>query len=157
MFKRRFLAVLVLVLAGLVGYFVYTSEVKPDSRFPFSLGLDLNGGTHLVYEADTDKLDKSEVDNSMNALRDVVERRVNIFGVSEPLVQIETPGFFTEGTKHRLIVELPGVTDTDEAVKMIGKTPILEFRLMNEFPDATTEELEKKTLDELFVYTGLTG
>jgi len=77
--------------------------------------------------------------------------------VSEPLVQIETPGFFTEGTKHRLIVELPGVTDTDEAVKMIGKTPILEFRLMNEFPNATPEELEKKTVDELFAYTGLTG
>jgi protein-export membrane protein SecD len=66
----------------------------------------------------------------MDALRDVIERRVNLFGVAEPLVQIErTTGIFSDEREERLIVELPGVTDVDEAVSMIGRTPLLEFKL----------------------------
>ena len=155
MFKRRFFAFVVIVLAVLVGYFVYSTE-NPESKFAFKLGLDLNGGTHLVYEADTSNL-TSDANQAMSALRDVVERRVNIFGVSEPIVQIEKAGFFNEEGTDRLIVELPGVTDTNQAIEMIGKTPLLEFRLMNEFPNATEEELSQKSFDELFAYTGLTG
>ena len=93
----------------------------------------------------------------MTALRDVIERRVNMFGVSEPLVQVEEGGVLGSGREERLIVELPGVTDVKDAVAMIGQTPLLEFKLANEFPGLSEEELQQKTIDEVFSPTGLTG
>ena len=90
---------------------------------PFKLGLDLQGGIHLVYEADLSQIEAFEHDSAMEGLRDVIERRINFFGVSEPVVQ-------TEGKKdtRRLIVDLAGVFDTNEAIQLIGQTPFLEFR-----------------------------
>ena len=120
----RIFAVVLIIFGGLLGYFVYTSE-SDDSRFPFKFGLDLAGGSHLIYQADISKVDQSEVKGAMTSLREVVERRVNIFGVSEPIVQTEE----TLSGDHRLVVELPGVTDLNEATQIIGKTPSLEFRL----------------------------
>ncbi|KKU49455.1 MAG: Protein translocase subunit SecD, partial [Parcubacteria group bacterium GW2011_GWA1_47_10] len=135
MWKTR-LAAIVLLVAGIgIGYFVYASEVAlhgsrvvPGSaalnRFPFKLGLDLSGGAHLIYRADLASTTPSERKDSMDALRDVIERRVNLFGVAEPLVQIESGASDREG---RLIVELPGVTDVNKAIQLIGETPTLEF------------------------------
>ena len=120
---RIFAAVLLVFGAGLV-FFVGTSNTD-EARFPFRLGLDLAGGTHLVYQADTSSISENEVDGAMSALREVVERRTNLFGVSEPLVQTER----TFDGDRRLVVELPGVTDLEEAVRVIGETPLLEFRL----------------------------
>jgi preprotein translocase subunit SecD len=92
-------------------------------EIPFKLGLDLQGGSHLVYEADLSNIEKEEYSSAMQGLRDVIERRVNLFGVQEPLVQTEqAPGH------HRLIVELAGIIDPAEAIKMIGQTPFLEFK-----------------------------
>lgn len=90
---------------------------------PFRLGLDLQGGTHLVYEADVSQLEKDNINEATEGVRDVIERRVNLFGVTEPLVQIDTVG-----DHHRLIVELAGVKDISLAIKMIGETPSLDFR-----------------------------
>lgn len=128
--RVRLGAIAVLVIGLMIGNFVYSSQVNPESRFPFRLGLDLSGGTHLVYRADVSQIATGEVDDAMEALRDVIERRVNLFGVAEPLVQVETTaGVFSASAENRLIVELPGVTDVDEAVAMIGLTPLLEFKL----------------------------
>lgn len=125
------LTALILLLGGLgIGYFDYASQADPNARFPFRLGLDLSGGTHLVYRADISELGSADVADSMDALRDVIERRVNLFGVSEPLVQLEETSALISGQKdHRLVVELPGVTDVDAAIAMIGQTPLLEFKL----------------------------
>jgi preprotein translocase subunit SecD len=163
--KTRIIAVFLIIFSVLVGLFVYYSELPGTSIYkPFKLGLDLNGGTHLVYRADVSKIDPKEVDESMNALRDVIERRVNIFGVSEPLVQIESGGFLSaQGAEQKLIVELPGVTDIDEAVKSIKATPRLDFKIltiedqkavddMKLDTEAATKEIEKRLKD-----TGLTG
>lgn len=90
-------------------------------EIPFRLGLDLQGGTHLVYETDLSKIESREWKQSLEGLRDVIERRVNLFGVQEPTIQVE------ERSK-RLIVELAGVKDISEAIQMIGKTPYLEFK-----------------------------
>ncbi len=90
---------------------------------PFKLGLDLQGGTHLVYEADLSDLPKEEHGSSMQGLRDVIERRVNLFGVEEPVVQIQETDRYS-----RLIVELAGIKDPAQAIEMIGQTPFLEFR-----------------------------
>lgn len=91
----------------------------------FVLGLDLLGGAHLLYEADFSGL-AADVDtaSAMQGVRDVVERRVNFFGVSEPVVQLS-------GT-NRLIVEIAGVKDVNEAIKLIGETPFLEFKERDE-------------------------
>jgi protein-export membrane protein SecD len=157
--RTRFFAILLLAAGACLGYFIYASQIPgtPFSGFPFKRGLDLSGGTHLVYRADTSAVPAGEVGDSMEALRDVIERRVNLFGVSEPLVQIERGG--TVGTAdERLIVELPGVTDTSKAVALIGQTPTLDFKLVRAGMDKLTrEELGKKTFDEVFVTTGLTG
>ncbi|MBT3282763.1 protein translocase subunit SecD [bacterium] len=160
MFKVRIITLVILVAAAGVGYFSYSSEINEESRFQFKLGLDLAGGTHLVYKADTSELPASDVSTSMDTLRDVIERRTNLFGVSEPMVQIEKSSVFAGGEREqRLIVELPGVTDISEAVRIIGETPLLEFRLVNQDvePLAEGEELTQEIFDAMFTSTDLTG
>jgi len=144
----------VLLVAAAAAWFVFASE-KPEGRFAFRLGLDLRSGSHLVYTADTTAVPEGETRSAMEALRNVVERRVNAFGVSEPIVQVERAGAFGG---DRLIVELPGITDVKEAAAQIGRTPSLEFRLLkDEAKTLTEEELKIKTADELFTDTGLSG
>ena len=135
MLKTRLIALGVLAVGCAVGWFVYTTEAGGE-RFPFRFGLDLSGGTHLVYRADTSRLAAQDVEQSMEALRDTIEQRVNLFGVSEPIVQTEQGGFVAGNDEQRLIVELPGVTDTQEAIRLIGETPVLEFRLQETLPFA---------------------
>lgn len=143
MTKARIGAFFIFLIAALFGYFVYASESAKDgslARFPFRFGLDLSGGTHLVYRALVAQVPSGDVDNSMESLRDVIERRVNLFGVAEPVVQVEeTLGIISQGKEQRLIVELPGVTDIDKAVAMIGQTPLLEFRLERTGAGATSD------------------
>ncbi len=86
------------------------------------LGLDLAGGSQLVFEADTSKISEGKKSSSLESLRNVIERRVNLFGISEPNVQ--TSNF--QG-KDRVVVELPGVSDTKEAQALIGRTAQLVF------------------------------
>ena len=140
----------ILLLGGVfLGWWLYTSPQSEDGK-QFKFGLDLVGGSHLVYEADTATLEPAEVSEAMSALRDVIERRTNLFGVSEPLVQVEKASVFSESDKtERLIVELPGVTDLKEAVAIIGATPQLEFKLVDD-PVGTSTELT-------YTDTGLTG
>ncbi len=130
-FLRIFRALLVLAVIGFLGHFVYTNATRDGAEHPFKLGLDLAGGSHLVYEADISKIDPVEVPELMSVLRDVVERRINIFGVSEPVVYVESSSIVAEERHERLVIELPGVTDVSEAVAEIGRTPLLEFKLVD--------------------------
>ena len=138
--KIRILA-LIILFVGLAAGFYNVAEFLGfrDSWWerPFRLGLDLQGGTHLVYRADTSSVASSEIAEAMAGVRDIIERRVNLFGVAEPVVQTENVG-----GERRLIVELAGVFDIREAIKTIGETPFLEFK-----------ELKGKD----FVATNLTG
>jgi len=102
----------------------------------FKLGLDLQGGTHLVYEADLSNIASEDYMDSMQGVRDVIERRVNLFGVSEPVIQVNKVG-----SHYRLIVELAGVKNAHEAIKMIGETPFLDFR---EEIEVSQEELDEQ-------------
>jgi len=156
MFKTRIIAIVILLLGIGLGFFVYKSEVTHRNlaedakatgvaKFPFKLGLDLSGGTHLVYKADVSLIDSTELKNSMDALRDVIERRVNVFGVSEPIVQVQNGGFSNAG-EERLIVDLPGVTDVAKAIEMIGQTPILDFRTEN--PNGDEVPIQEATVDK---------
>jgi len=143
---RSWSVVLILALA-FFGWFI-TSRF-----FPFRLGLDLAGGTQLTYKADTASIPQADISGAMETLKDVIERRVNLFGVSEPVIQVEGAGAFSR--ENRLIVDLPGVTEIQEAITLIGQTPTLEFRLMKE--GITSAPTATSTLDDYFVSTGLTG
>ena len=172
MWKYRFGAFILLGVAVLIGYFVYTTErlveapitasstapvtATVDSRFAFKLGLDLRSGSHLVYRADTASLPSGDVEGAMESLREVIERRINLYGVSEPIVQVEEGGVLGGG-ENRLIIELPGVTDLREATRLIGATPLLEFKLMSaEAEKLSQEALNQKSLEDIFVTTPLT-
>jgi preprotein translocase subunit SecD len=146
-----------------------TLLVPPVPNIGFKLGLDLQGGSRLVYEADLKNIEIADKKESMAGLRDVIERRVNLFGVSEPIVNTqEVSGTF------RLNVELAGVKDVNQAIEMIGKTPFLEFRteqtpeqtekikakyqeLENQVPDEQKNNLYLQMAQELYLPTQLTG
>ena len=155
MFALRYSAVLILIAAAALGFFIWHTNA-PSSRFAFQLGLDLSSGTHLVYDADTSKLPASQIGDSLSALQAVIERRVNAFGVSEPVVQTEQGGALGNGA-YRLIVELPGVTDVNKAVAMIGETPLLEFKLVKPGFEASTTLPDGTPNPAAFTDTGLTG
>jgi preprotein translocase subunit SecD len=164
MIKHRAISVFLIVLVVLIGLFVYKSEKASPTESPrlakyaFKLGLDLNGGTELTYRADISKVKSGDINGAMSSLRDVIERRVNLFGVSEPIVQVENPGIVSGGVEYRLLVELPGVSDIQQAVSLIGKTPQLEFMLVRPEAQGFTEaELQTKTINDVFVSTGLDG
>ena len=152
--KHRIWALIILFIGILIAYFIYASEPKIYGKlsgdrtpygseklvkFPFKLGLDLSGGSHLVYKADLSNVASADQSDSLDSLRDVIERRVNLFGVSEPIVQIEE-GSAVGGTggEKRLVVELPGITNVEQAIKTIGETPSLIFK--TERPDGPEKD-----------------
>jgi len=171
MIKKIILAVVILIFGSGIAFFVYKTEPKLNNnfetqnaffkKFPFRLGLDLSGGSHLIYKADISAISSNEVGSSMEALRDVIERRVNLFGVSEPVVQVQHGGFISGGGEQ-LIVDLPGITDVKKAVEMIGQTPVLEFKT-EASKDAVQNAIVGKDgnitidLNSQFVTTELTG
>lgn len=108
-------------------------------NLPFHLGLDLQGGTQLVYQADMKDVPAADRNDSLEGVRDVIERRVNAFGVAEPNIQTTK-----EGNNYRVIVELAGVSDVKEAIKMIGETPLLEFKEEDTAPKEMTAEQTKE-------------
>lgn len=110
----------------------------------FNLGLDLQGGAHLVYQTDIKTIPDKDRVNAVEGVRDVIERRVRGgLGVSEPLVQTTKVG-----EDYRIIVELPGVADVNQAIKMIGETPVLEFKEQNNEPPRDLTTAEQKQLDD---------
>lgn len=156
MTKVRIQALVLIILGAFLAWFLSGTwgAASLAARFPFHLGLDLKGGTHLVYKADTSHV-VGDVQESLAALRDTIERRVNVLGVAEPLVQIEEASSLAGEGGHRLIVELPGVTDTQKAVEMIGKTPTLEFQLTT--PITVKNDKGGDVTMTGYVPTGLTG
>lgn len=116
------------------GISIDTEISRPTIRIPFDdgdfvrdfglkLGLDLQGGTRLVFEAKTDDLADADVGPALASARDIVERRVNLFGIAEPSVRT-----IQSGDIHRIAVDLPGVNNAAEAVSLIGSTAQLSFR-----------------------------
>lgn len=137
--KRRTHFLLVLFLSLVVGIIAYPPLVRfappvfdvVDS-WKVNQGLDLQGGIHLEYKADVSQVPDGKVSEALSAVQAVIERRVNAFGVGEPLVQLSRSGI-----EERIIVELPGIKDIEQAKKMIKETPFLEFREQID-PDSDT-------------------
>ncbi|MFA5185606.1 MAG: protein translocase subunit SecD [Patescibacteria group bacterium] len=152
--KQR--ALLLLVLALLVGGVAYppaANRVIDTMNYwvgthlghiekGFVLGLDLQGGTRLDYEADVSQVPASERAASLDGVRDVIERRVNSLGVSEPLITTAQAG-----DSWRVSAELAGIRDVNQAIKLIGETPILEFKEENTEPQRDLTAEETKAMD----------
>jgi preprotein translocase subunit SecD len=152
--KHLIWSIILIIVFVLLGWFLVRQQ-REGAKFPFKFGLDLVGGTELVYKADTSKTEN--VPDAMNSLKDVIERRVNVFGVSEPIIQTESAGVISGNVDERLIVELPGVSKIDEAIALIGQTPILEFRLQRLDATEIIKNNPQATLDDVYISTGLTG
>lgn len=150
MTRYRVFSVVALLAGLLLAYFIWSTDADPYSPYHFKFGLDLAGGTELVYKADMTDTPEEERAAALSALQGVIERRVNLFGVAEPLVQTERASALSGTNEDRLIVDLPGVTDIKAAVAALGKTPTLEFML------ATTTSVGTTTR-ATFAPTGLTG
>lgn len=108
-------------------------------EIPFVLGLDLQGGTQLTYEADVSRIPEADRTASLEGVRDIIERRVNSTGVAEPIVQVNR----TMTGDYRVIVELAGVKDADKAIEMIGATPLLEFKERKESNGTATATINE--------------
>lgn len=163
MLKRRILSGAIILIGAFLGFLIIRSFTPGHSdvvaRHPFRLGLDLSGGSALLYKADVSQLPAGQVGDSMDALRDVIERRINAFGVAEPVIQVQT-GLVNGTRENRLSVELPGVTDIDEAIKTIGQTPFLEFKVQSDAPQKATVNKDGQVeinAGDNFVPTGLDG
>ncbi len=131
--------IILVVLAGLVDW-----PKGPDFKIgqfyrelKVHLGLDLQGGTHLVYECDLSKIKPEDYDEAVAGVRDVIERRVNALGLAEPVVQTVA----VEG-HYRLIIELAGIKDVEKAQAEIGQTPSLDFRELIGIPMPEMKEGE---------------
>ncbi len=88
----------------------------------FKRGLDLQGGTSITLRADMKDVATAERENALNSAKEVIEKRINFLGVSEPLVQTSK-----SGNEYRILVEIPGVTDVNQAVQLVGQTAKLTF------------------------------
>ncbi len=151
----------IVVLAAAAAWIVYPKgsrinlkklKINFQRDFRVHLGLDLQGGSHLVYQADFKDVASGDRADALASVRDTIERRVNGFGVSEPLVQVSG--------NDRIIVELPGIKDINQAITLIGQTPTLEFRVQNPNPsEANVDANGTVTLDPLaaWIPTGLSG
>lgn len=121
-----------------------------SKSFDLKYGLDLSGGASLIYNVDTSSVTSSDLNSALESLKNNIERRVNLFGVSESNVQLSSTG-----DQHRLTVELPGISDINEAIGLIGQTAQLSFK----GEDATvTSATTSATFAQAFPHdTGLNG
>ncbi|HWS48619.1 MAG TPA: protein translocase subunit SecD [Candidatus Methanoperedens sp.] len=123
------------------------SKIKPNLDLRY--GLDLAGGASLLFDVDTSNVKKEDLSSAIESLKTNIERRVNLFGVSEANVQISN-----QSEKYRLSIELPGVTDINEAIKLIGQTAQLNFMGVLDIPPEATATA---TLSDALKDTGLNG
>lgn len=119
-------------------------------EFVTKYGLDIVGGTSLIFDADTTKLAKEDIQSALESTRSVIERRVNFLGVTEPVVQSRKVD-----NKYRITVDLPGLTNAQEAAGLIGQTAQLEFFEID--PSLPPEATMSAKVNPFTKNTGLTG
>lgn len=151
------LGILILtVLAGVVDWpkgpdlNLNTLGIDWKKELKIHRGLDLQGGSHLAYEADLSRVESGEESEAMDGVVEVIRNRIDAYGVSEPVIQKNK-----SGGRWRVIVELPGIEDEREALNLIGKTAQLDFREQKDVQKS--KGAEDKVPAEIFVPTGLTG
>ena len=174
-YLKRYFAILALTfLSGMIAFpdnfsipmtFVGSSQIlefkrptfdgnflgKPIStNFQLRQGLDIQGGTQIVLKADMSNIAVEDVETALESAKEVIARRVDLYGVSEPVIQTAQ-----SNGEYRIIVELAGVDDPQEALQLVGTTAQLDFRLQGEqTPEAT---MSAYAFLNTFIPTDLTG
>ena len=114
--RKQSLMIFLVISLSIIGAFALYAKPLALS---IKQGLDLQGGTHVVLSL-SDTADSKVDQDSVDRVKQIIDRRVNELGLTEPLIQ-------QEGA-NRIIVELPGISDPEKAVALLGKTALLEFR-----------------------------
>ncbi len=107
------------------------AHINYEKQFTTHLGLDLKGGAYLEYQADLSSIDQAQRSAAMDAAQNSISNRLFNHGVQEPYVQVSG--------SDKIIVELPGITNVDDAINYIGQTPYLEFRTQDPNPSAAQQ------------------
>lgn len=151
--KNFKLFAIILIIATAIFYALPTANIffpeilakyLPNKKV--NLGLDLQGGTHLVLSVDTSKLPQgSSAEEAVEVAKEIIRNRIDQFGVAEPVIQ-------RQGA-NQIIVELPGIKDSDRAKQLIGRTAMLEFRLVDEQADIHEAINNKKIPDNVELLT----
>ena len=130
---------LIAVVTAISLYYAYP-PFDPDGSGPrqgkIKLGLDLQGGMHLVLRVDTSKLAENAREDATIRAMEIIRNRIDQFGVAEPSIQKQGD--------ERIVVQLPGVMDRERALALIGKTALMEFKLVSEDKDKLKEALDGK-------------
>ena len=118
-----FSIIIVLPKINNINFQFFLKPLIGERGISFRKGLDLEGGTSITLLANMSSIAKDKQSAALESAKTVIERRINLFGVSEPVIQTATVK-----DEYRIIVEIPGVTDVNQAISLIGTTAKLEFR-----------------------------
>ena len=143
--KLKWQSVLVVLIAALAIWLSYPpldihdNEGNLTKEGTINLGLDLQGGMHLILEVDTSKLSPEEAKDAPERALEVIRNRIDQFGVMEPVIQLQG--------KNRLLIQLPGVSDRERAKEIIERTAHLEFKLVSEDPELLKKAVAGEVLE----------
>jgi len=121
--RNVYLLIFILALFGFALWSVVPLDRNVFGREGLRLGLDLSGGSYLVYEADLSDVETGTADEIMDGVKGVIERRINALGITEPIIQVQNQ----EGN-YNIAIQLPGVADIERAKEIVGLFTVLEFR-----------------------------
>ena len=143
--KLKLKGVLIVLIAGLALWLscppldIVNNDGDVVKEGKINLGLDLQGGMHLILEIDTANLSENEAKDAPQRALEVIRNRIDQFGVMEPVIQLQG--------KNRLLVQLPGITDRERAKEIIGKTAHLEFKLVGDDPESLKKMLAEEDVE----------
>lgn len=133
-------------------FYFFGKHIQKD--YQLRKGLDLQGGMQVTLEAEMDEIAVEDREVALESAREIIARRVDLYGISESSIQTSK-----KDDSYRLIIELPGISDPQEALNLVGQTAQLEFKLQRQL---TEEEFNEATISpqiwlDSFTETGLTG
>ncbi|MCK4852437.1 MAG: protein translocase subunit SecD, partial [Candidatus Omnitrophica bacterium] len=143
--KLRWKSILVVLIATAAIWYSYPPLDIHDKdgniarEGTINLGLDLQGGMHLVLQVDTSKLKPDEAKDAPQRALEVIRNRIDQFGVLEPVIQLQG--------KDRILIQLPGITDRERAKEIVGRTAHLEFRLVGDDPELLKKGVGNEAVD----------
>ena len=147
--KNSYLLIFILVLFGFALWSILPLDRSVFGRDGLSLGLDLKGGSYLVYQADLSQVEPGSEAEIMEGVKGVIGRRINALGISEPIIEIQK-----EEGNYSIGIQLPGISDIEKAKEMIGRTALLEFREQDQegnwIPATATLDGEELTLSSKY-------
>ena len=121
--RNVYLLIFILALFGFALWSIVPLDRDVFGREGLRLGLDLAGGSYLVYQADVSDIEPEYRDEVMEGVKGVIERRINALGITEPIIQLQKQ----EG-EYNIAIQLPGIADIEKAKEMVGLFTLLEFR-----------------------------